>query len=58
VVEACWQDLVRFADRREPMGLTDAAIAAVSQWEFEPARFGSGPPVEVVMTPTVRFSLS
>lgn len=46
------------ASRREPMGLTDAAIAAVAQWEFEPAREASGQAVEAVMTFTIRFALS
>jgi TonB family protein len=46
------------ASRREPLGLTDAAIAAVSQWEFEPARDGAGQPIEVMMTITIRFALS
>lgn len=43
--------------RGEPMGLTEAAIAAVTQWEFEPAKDASGKPVEVVFTLTIRFAL-
>lgn len=45
------------AIRGEPMGLTEAAIAAVSQWEFEPARGADGRPVEVLFTVTLRFAL-
>jgi TonB family protein len=45
------------AIRGEPMGLTEAAIAAVSQWEFEPARGADGRPVEVLFTVTIRFAL-
>jgi len=45
------------AIRGEPMGLTEAAIAAVSQWEFEPARLADGRPVEVLFTVTIRFAL-
>ena len=45
------------AIRSEPMGLTEAAIAAVSQWEFEPARDASGKPLEVLFTVTIRFAL-
>ena len=45
------------AIRGEPMGLTEAAIAAVSQWEYEPARDSDGRPVEVVFTVTIRFAL-
>ena len=43
--------------RAEPMGLTEAAVAAVSQWEFEPARGADGRPVEVLFTVTIRFAL-
>jgi TonB family protein len=45
------------AIRGEPMGLTEAAIDAVKQWEFEPARNAKGDPVEVLFTVTVRFAL-
>jgi TonB family protein len=45
------------AIRGEPMGLTEAAIAAVSQWEYEPARLADGRPVEVLFTVTIRFAL-
>jgi TonB family protein len=43
--------------RSEPMGLTEAATAAVTQWEFEPARGADGRPVEVLFTVTIRFAL-
>jgi len=43
--------------RSAPMGLTEAAVAAVRQWRFEPSTLG-GQPVEVVMSVTVRFTLS
>ena len=36
--------------------LDDAALEAVRQWRFEPARL-NGQPVPVVMTVTVNFSL-
>ena len=45
------------AVRGEPMGLTEAAVAAVKQWEFEPAKSASGKPVEVIFTVTIRFAL-
>jgi TonB family protein len=45
------------AIRGEPLGLTEAAIAAVSQCEFEPARGADGRPVEVLFTVTIRFAL-
>ena len=45
------------AIRGEPMGLTEAAVAAVTQWEFEPAKDASGKPVEVLFTVTLRFAL-
>ena len=43
--------------RGEPMGLTEAAAAAVRQWEFEPATNAAGRPVEVQFTVTIRFAL-
>jgi len=45
------------AIRGEPMGLTEAATAAVSQWEFEPAKNAKGQPIEVLFTVTMRFAL-
>jgi TonB family protein len=41
--------------RSEPMGLTEAAIKAVSQWRYEPARDKDGKVVPVVMTVTISF---
>ncbi len=43
--------------RGEPMGLSEAAVAAVRQWEWEPARNAKGQAVNVVMTLTIRFAL-
>ncbi len=43
--------------RGEPMGLSEAAIAAVRQWEWEPARNAKGQAVQVAMTLTIRFAL-
>jgi len=43
--------------RSEPMGLTEAATVAVTQWEFEPAKGPDGRPVEVKFTVTIRFAL-
>ena len=43
--------------RGEPMGLSEAAVAAVSQWEWEPARNTRGQAVDVTMTLTIRFAL-
>lgn len=43
--------------RGEPMGLSEAAVAAVRQWEWEPARNAKGQAVDVVMTLTIRFAL-
>lgn len=43
--------------RGEPMGLTEAAAAAVTQWEYEPAKDSKGRPVEVRFTVTIRFAL-
>ncbi len=38
------------------MGLTEAAVDAVKQWEYEPSTL-NGRPVEVLVTVTVRFNL-
>lgn len=38
------------------MGLTEAAVEAVKQWEYEPSTL-NGRPVEVLVTVTVRFNL-
>ena len=43
--------------RGEPMGLSEAAIDAVKQWEFEPARNAKDQPVDVIMTLTIRFAM-
>lgn len=39
-----------------PLGLTEAAILAVSQWRFEPAR-QNGQPVSVYYNLTINFRL-
>jgi TonB family protein len=41
----------------QPDGLTEAAIEAVRQWRYEPARNEKGEPVEVKMTVTINFRL-
>ncbi len=43
--------------RSEPMGLTEAAIDAVAQWRYEPARDASGHAIATQTTFTVRFAL-
>ena len=43
--------------RSEPMGLAEAAIAAVSQWRYEPARDAAGKVVEAKLNVTVSFML-
>jgi protein TonB len=43
--------------RSEPMGLTQAAMDAVRQWRYEPARAASGKPVAVYSTVTISFLL-
>ena len=49
------RDLKAF--RSEPMGLTEAAMDAVKQWRYEPARTASGKPVEIYTTVTISFML-
>lgn len=43
--------------RSEPIGLADAAVKAVSQWRYEPARDADGKAVETTLTITVSFIL-
>ena len=43
--------------RSEPMGLTEAAIDAVAQWRYEPARDAAGHAIATQTTFTVRFAL-
>jgi TonB family protein len=43
--------------RGAPFGLTDAAIACVHRWKFEPARGKDGKPVAVVQTIEIAFNL-
>jgi hypothetical protein len=43
--------------RSEPMGLTEAAIKAVSQWRYEPTHDKDGKAVPVVITVTISFLL-
>ncbi len=38
-------------------GLGDAAVEAVRQWRFEPARIGDGTPLEVSFIMTIKFAL-
>jgi TonB family protein len=45
------------AFRSEPMGLTEAAMEAVKQWRYDPAKDASGKPVEAVMNVTISFML-
>jgi protein TonB len=40
----------------EPWGLTEAAVAAVERWRFEPAQL-DGEPVAVYFQLTVRFNV-
>ncbi len=43
--------------RSEPMGLTEAAIKAVSQWRYAPARDATGNAIPVSWVMTIRFAL-
>lgn len=43
--------------RSEPMGLTEAAMKAVSQWRYEPARDASGKAIATPMVVTINFRL-
>jgi TonB family protein len=43
--------------RSLPEGLTEAAVAAVKKWIYEPARNAQGEPMEVFSTVTVSFRL-
>lgn len=43
--------------RAEPVGLTEAAVDAVKQWRYEPARTATGKPVAVYTTITISFLL-
>jgi TonB family protein len=40
-----------------PMGLDQAALDAIKEWRFEPARLMDGRPVAVYYTLTVNFEL-
>jgi TonB family protein len=43
--------------RSEPLGLTEAAIKAVSQWRYTPARDASGKAITMPLTLTISFTL-
>jgi TonB family protein len=43
--------------RSEPMGLTEAAIKAVSQWRYTPARDAAGHAIAMPTTLTISFTL-
>ena len=43
--------------RSEPMGLTEAAIKAVSQWRYKPAQDANGKAIPTFCTLTIRFAL-
>jgi periplasmic protein TonB len=45
------------AVRSEPMGLTEAAVEAVKQWRYGPARTAAGKAVAVYTTITISFRL-
>jgi TonB family protein len=45
------------AVRSEPMGLTEAAIEAVSQWRYKPAQDAAGHAIATQTTVTIRFAL-
>ena len=40
--------------RRLPMGLTEAAVAAVEQWRYQPATL-AGEPIDIIYIESVRF---
>jgi TonB family protein len=45
------------AVRSEPMGLTEAAIEALSQWRYKPAQDAAGHAIATQTTVTIRFAL-
>jgi TonB family protein len=43
--------------RGEPLGLSEAALAAVKQWRYEPVRDAKGAAVEATITVSINFKL-